>query len=244
MKIPRIFLDLELGENLEICLDASQSNHIVRVLRLKEGAELIVFNGRGGQYQATITATGKRETRLLVNTFSNISAESPLDITLLQAVSKGERMDYAIQKSTELGVNRIIPIFSERSVVRIDAKRLEKKLHHWQQVVISACEQCGRNTIPDIGNAISFTDAIAADRPGKPGYILDPESRTTLTSATRPETDIHLLVGPEGGFSENEVRQALAAGYTGISLGPRILRTETAAVSIMTAMQLLWGDLG
>lgn len=240
MRVTRLYLDSPLSENQTLCLDGEHLNYIANVLRLKAGTLLSVFNGQGGEYSATLTTISKRNAELHIGHFTNTSYESPLHITLAQCVSRGERMDFTLQKATELGVSRIIPVFSERCTVSLKGDRLEKRLHHWQGIIRSACEQSGRNTLPELLSATDFSPFVQQETsPHK--IILDPTSPHKLDSLAML-THITLLVGPEGGFSDREREQAYTTGFKGIQLGPRILRTETAAIACIGALQTLQGD--
>jgi 16S rRNA (uracil1498-N3)-methyltransferase len=240
MRNIRIFQDKELAVNSTIDLDKSACNHLIKVLRAKPGQNFTIFNGKGGEFTAKLHISGKSATAD-IESFKDVNYESPLDIHLFQGISKGERMDFVIQKSIELGVKSITPVFCERTVVNLKADRLEKKLTHWKGIAISACEQSGRNFVPTINspcklneiNHTSLSDIM---------LTLDPTASTKLTDINQP-TSISLLIGPEGGFTENELHTAKSLGFNGVTLGPRILRTETAALSAITATQILWGDL-
>jgi len=242
MRISRLYIDAPLAEQKIISLRGERLNYISNVLRLKINTPLTIFNGQGGEYQATISSLGKREAELTLGEFSDNNLESALPIILAQGISRGERMDFTLQKATELGVTGIIPLFSERCSVTLKADRLEKRMRHWQGIVRSACEQCGRNQIPEIEKAQHFDDFLK-NGPSYHCLLLDPESKTSLASMPSIPDAVTLLIGPEGGFSEKERALAYANNFQGIQLGPRILRTETAAISAISAIQVLWGDL-
>jgi 16S rRNA (uracil1498-N3)-methyltransferase len=203
-----------------------------------------LFNGEGGEFSATLDNIEKRQATAQIEAFVARDVESCLHITLIQAVSKGERMDYTLQKAVELGVNRIVPVFSKYSVVNLSGERRQKRLDHWQGVIISACEQCGRNRIPAVVEPLELTDWLAG-KPADEGLniMLDPAAECTLkTLKDTSAGKVALLIGPEGGLSEDEIALAQQAGFTGIILGPRVLRTETAGVAALAALQMLWGD--
>jgi len=242
MRVSRLYLDTPLAANKIITISGEPLNYLANVLRLKVNAKLSVFNGQGGEFQATIGKLSKREAQLEIGDFQSNDYESPLNITLIQGISRGERMDFTLQKATELGVSRIIPIFTERCTVSLKGDRLEKRLRHWQGIVRSACEQSGRNSIPEISAPQFFDDFISSVQQGH-CLLLDPQSDNSLTSITTTSTEISLLIGPEGGFSDRERELACANDYQGVQLGPRILRTETAAIAAVSAIQILWGDL-
>lgn len=241
MRVPRIFQHQQLRAGSRLALDESAARHVARVLRLGIGAELRLFNGRGGEYPAIIDEIGKREVLVTLGEHRLIEVESPLSVTLAQGVSKGERMDFTIQKAVELGVQRIVPLDTQRSVVNLKGERRERKLDHWRGVVISACEQCGRNTLPELMPMQSLDSWLATPLQGT-GLLLDPHVKNSIHTLSKTDT-LTLLIGPEGGLSEHERESAYAAGYTGLRLGPRILRTETAALTALAALQSHWGDL-
>lgn len=241
MRIPRIHVDAELSPGLELALEAGAARHVVRVLRLQVGQALILFDGRGGDYRATITAAARDDVRVQVGIHEDSECESPVDIVLVQGISRGDRMDYAVQKAVELGVSRVVPVIAERSVVQLKGERAERRRSHWQRVAVGACEQCGRNRIPRVEEPIGLNRWLA-QWPGGSGLLLSPRAESTLRTLSPPEGTVTLLIGPEGGLTEGEERQAVARGFTGVRLGPRILRTETAAVAMLAALQTWWGD--
>jgi len=241
MRIPRIYQTQRLAENSRITLEESAARHVARVLRLGPGAPLRLFDGRGGEYAATIVESDKREVNVAVGSYTEVEVESTLRLTLAQGISKGERMDFTIQKAVELGVQRIVPLQTERSVVNLKGERRDKKLEHWRGVIISACEQCGRNTLPELLPMQSLSAWLETPLQGT-GLLLDHRADSTIDSLSRPDA-VTLLIGPEGGLSEGERQEARAAGYTGLRLGPRVLRTETAALAALSALQSRWGDL-
>ncbi len=242
MAAPRFFEPGPLPEAGEYPLGAAAANHVA-VRRLVPGDEIVLFDGRGGEYRAELTAVARRDVRAHILEHRDTERESPLDVTLLQAVSKGDRMDYAIQKAVELGARRIVPVLTERTVVRLSPERGAKRVEHWRGVVISACEQCGRNLLPEITAPLPLSSAVAEIQAGLK-LALDPTSDNTLRTLAPSDQGIALLIGPEGGFSDFEMEQAAAAGYRPLRFGPRVLRTETAGPAALAAIQALWGDLG
>ena len=243
MRLTRSHIDLELRVGDEIDLPEDVAAHLLRVLRLQANDPCVLFNGDGHDYDARIVAIGKRDARAQIVATRRIDNESPLRITLLQGIARGEKMDWILQKATELGVARIVPANSERSEVKLDAQRAEKRLAHWRGIVVSACEQSGRATLPVIDPPQALAQACAA-REGR-GFILDPFAEASLSSlrdATLRECT--LAIGPEGGWSPRDREQLVAAGYEGLRLGPRVLRTETAGIAAISALQALCGDLG
>ncbi|MGE0371576.1 MAG: 16S rRNA (uracil(1498)-N(3))-methyltransferase [Gammaproteobacteria bacterium] len=247
MRLPRIHLPRALAPGARLALDKAASGHVLRVLRLKPGAGLILFNGDGGEYEATLAAVENRAAMVTVGKFIAAGRESPLAITLAQGISRGERMDYTLQKSVELGVARIVPLQTEFSQVRLDGERLERRCQHWGGVLASAGEQCGRTRLPElmpVASLAGWLEASAAEGHGR-RLVLDPAGTSTLMQLPAPETGgITLLIGPEGGLSGREIELARRAGYLGLRLGPRILRTETAGIAALAALQTIWGDLG
>jgi len=242
MRIPRLYLPFPLVNNTEVELDDRARQYVLQVLRLRSGAALIVFNGEGTEYTATLAKAEKRRAMVLLGDSRCPQRESPLNIHLGLGISKGERMDYAIQKAVELGVTEITPLFSQHCVVKLDEKRITNRLRHWQGVIISASEQCGRNRLADLHTAIHFSDWLKMESHGE-NLILAPQACQTLNQIQPVPQQLRLTIGPEGGFSEAEIDMAINDGFTAISLGPRILRTETAVVAGLSALQTLWGDL-
>lgn len=240
MKNIRIYFQGELAENEVITLSPEASHHLLQVLRVKQGAELIVFNGGGHEYQAKLTAINKKLATLMVGAKSDVVRESPLKVELAQGISRGERMDYVMQKSVELGVDSVTPIFTSRCEVKLKGERLHKRVDHWQQVIVSACEQSGRLRVPQLNSPCTTTELLAQTKPGLK-LICVPEAES-LPSQLKP-TQVTLLIGPEGGFTAAEVGEAKKQGFVAIGLGPRVLRTETAAVVALTLVQSWWGDL-
>lgn len=230
---------MESGGRLR--LEGDAANHLARVLRLKPGDPLLLFNGLGGEYEARLLETGKRHVELEIGPFHDREAESPLSITLVQAVSRGERMDYTLQKAVELGVSRIVPVFSARGMVSLDGERRERRHDHWLKIVAGACEQCGRNRLPELLEARPLCEWLRAPPHGL-GLVLD--HRTETGFASLPESRaVSLLVGPEGGLESGELAAAESAGYRRVKIGPRVLRTETAPLAALAILQYLWGDL-
>ncbi|MDH5516558.1 MAG: 16S rRNA (uracil(1498)-N(3))-methyltransferase [Gammaproteobacteria bacterium] len=243
MRISRLYTDESLTEGSTVSLDKAASSYLFKVLRLSEGAELHLFNGKTvngdyGYYSSKITSTGKTVEVTLEKFVSN-NNHSPLQITLLQGISKGDHMDTTIQKAVELGVTEIIPIICERTVVNLKADRLDKKMRHWHGIAISACEQSGRNQLLTIHQPLKFNDLQLTDGDG---FILQPDSSDSILDSKQTNT-VTLLIGPEGGFSDNEMTLAVDKGFKTVRFGPRVLRTETAAIAAVSILQSLWGDL-
>lgn len=243
MRTSRIYHPGPLRTGAIIALEPAAFQHVARVLRLKPGASLVLFDGSGGEYQALLETVARREALVRIERFVSREVESPLEVLLAQGVSKGERMDYTLQKAVELGVGAIQPVLTERSVASVEGRRSVKRLQHWRKVVSSACEQCGRNRLPVVYEPLALRDWL--QRHGSAGLrlVLHPEADRGLAEISRTGGSVTLLVGPEGGWSPAEIAHVETLGFTGIRLGPRILRTETAAAAVLTAVQLLWGDL-
>jgi len=241
MRIPRFYTAQQLACGNSIALEAGPSQHIARALRMQAGAEVLLFNGRGGQYPAVLTELGKKQVTVTVGEQLPEEVESPLEINLGIAVSRGERMDWVIQKATELGVSSVTPLFTERTEVKLRGERADKKTHHWQKIAISACEQCGRNRLPDIAG-LSDLSAWLSNTTADLKLVLHHRASPVDPSAT-PPASIALLIGPEGGLSAPEVHAAELAGYQSLRLGPRVLRTETAPLAALAILQAKWGDM-
>lgn len=239
MRIPRIFHHgtLRVGEPVVLSPDAVR--HAITVLRLRTADRVILFNGEGGEYPAELVEVSRQQTVARPDGYDARSAESPLRITLLQGVSKGERMDFTIQKAVELGVTRIVPVNCARSVVQLDGKRLLKRQEHWRGIAIGGCEQSGRNTLPAIDGLCDLPTALGR-RDGL-GLLLD-HVATEGAGTLRLAGEVTLLIGPEGGLTDEEKAAAVAAGFIPIRFGPRVLRTETAALAAISALQVLAGD--
>ena len=241
MRSTRIYLDRDLAPGLELCLSRAAFHHAINVLRHPVGVVLSLFNGDGREYQAQLIAIARKEAAVRVLSSSEPAVESPLRTTLVQAVIKGDRMDYALQKAVELGVSQIRPLFTEHAGACPGQGRLQKKIQHWTRVIVSACEQSGRTRIPPLLTPLDSAEAIAALE--GPGVLLAPSARSPLGSVPTGR-DITVFIGPEGGFSATELALAADRGIAVATLGPRILRAETAAVAALTILQSLWGDLG
>ena len=243
MRLTRCYLDQPLDVGTTVILPESAAQHLIRVLRLREGDACVLFNGDGHDHDARIVAIGKRETQAEITARRRIDNESPLRITLLQGIARGEKMDWIVQKATELGVSRILPVASERSDVRLDEARAHKRHAHWQEIAISACEQSGRAVLPELLPTQPL--ASATRRCDGTGFILDPASAASIKSvASTLSTASTLAIGPEGGWSPRDLEQLREAGFCGLRLGPRVLRTETAGIAAIAALQALAGDLG
>jgi 16S rRNA (uracil1498-N3)-methyltransferase len=241
MSSPRFYLGQTLAPGARFSLPPGPARHAARALRLAAGDTLTLFNGRGGEYAARIDRINKDEVAVSVTGFSAIERESGLSVMLAQGISGGERMDYTLQKAVELGVSGIQPIAARRSVVKLAAERADKRVAHWQGVVASACEQCGRNRVPRVEPPLSLAVWLGG-RPVGRLLFLSPRAASSLAALARPEGPQILVAGPEGGFEPDEIAALESASATPVRLGPRVLRTETAALAALAAMQTLWGD--
>jgi 16S rRNA (uracil1498-N3)-methyltransferase len=244
MRIPRFYCPIALETTQALLLPDEVFRHAIQVLRLQAGENLILFNGQGGEYLAELVEISKRSARVQIQSFNPAKRESNLDLTLVQALIKPDKMDFALQKAVELGISAFQPLITQRSVARTDKEKIEKKLQHWQAVAISACEQSGRTCLPQIHIPVSLSHYLSQMDNGTTQLILAPESTKPLQQLQANSNKIAVLIGPEGGFTEQELEQCLAQGLQGISLGERILRAETASTSVLAILQCLYGDLG
>jgi 16S rRNA (uracil1498-N3)-methyltransferase len=241
MRITRIHTTQRLCSNSVIVLEPEPSHHLARVLRLGIGDRVILFDGQGGEYPGEITAVDKKNVSVQTESQLQRERESPLNIHLGIAISRGERMDWIVQKSTELGVSSLTPLSTEHTGVKLTGERADKKILHWREVAISACEQCGRNRLPII-HSLQALDRWLVETVAERKFVL--HHRVDAPAATgQPPASIALLVGPEGGLSESEISAAESAGYASLRLGPRILRTETAPLAALAILQGKWGDM-
>lgn len=243
MRIPRIYHPQPLTDRAEIALSEDAANHVGRVLRMSAGQALQLFDGSNQVFDAEIIRVDKKSVLVRLGDGRVDDIESPLNLHLGQVISRGEKMEFTIQKSIELGVNVITPLFSERCGVKLDGERLAKKIQQWQKIAIAACEQCGRNRIPEIREAMSL-EAWCAEQDGSMKLNLHPRASHSINTLPQPVDRVRLLIGPEGGLSADEIAMTTAHGFTDILLGPRVLRTETTALTAITALQVRFGDLG
>lgn len=242
MRIPRIFTEQTLIADMELALEPGPSQRLARVLRMGQGDELQLFDGSGLEYRARIMAADKRQVTVMLQAALPGLAESPLRIHLGIGISRGERMDLVVQKATELGVATISPLYTERTEVRLRGEREACKQLHWRQVIVSACEQCGRSIIPTVHEPAGLARWLAS-ADGERMLVLHHRASAARTGAEAPAS-VSLLVGPEGGLSEAEIAAAESAGFESLALGPRVLRTETAPLAALAILQARWGDMG
>ena len=243
MRIPRIFTDSPLAVGSQCQLDDNAANHVGRVLRMQAGQALLLFNGDGQDYRATLTEAGKKHVQVAVTEAAENETESSLRVVLAQTLSKGDRMDYAVQKAVEMGVSEIVPLTTERCDVKLKGDREDKRLRHWQQVAISAAEQCGRARVPDIQPVMTVQQWLEHARACDLRLVLHHRTERSLNTLEKPSS-IALMIGPEGGLTAEEIALAEDNGFLPVALGPRVLRTETAPVAAIALCQWLWGDIG
>jgi 16S rRNA (uracil1498-N3)-methyltransferase len=243
MRLSRVFVDTPLECGARVTLRGNAAGHVTRVLRLRPGAPLTLFNGKGGEFAGRIEAARGDAVTVAVGEASATERESPLRLTLAQGVSRGERMDLIVQKATELGVARLLPLLTERSVVRLDAKAAARKLAHWRGIAIAACEQSGRNRLPSLTEPLELREFLAGKAEDGTRLLLSPGAALGIADVPRPAGAVTVLIGPEGGLSAEEQERAVAAGFLGVRLGPRVLRTETAAIAALSLLQRQFGDL-
>jgi 16S rRNA (uracil1498-N3)-methyltransferase len=247
---PRLYCPMPLFSAESVELPSAAAHHASRVLRLREGDAVTLFNGEGGEFDARLDRISAHSVSAAVGAHHRIERESPLNVTLLQGLAGAERMDYVIQKAVEMGVAAIAPVTMARSVTRLDAARAAKRALHWGSIIVASCEQCGRNRLPALYPLRDLDAAIASPDPADSGaatvaalsLVLSPTAGDSLCGLDRPPAAIRLLIGPEGGLTPDELAAAQRAGFRTVRLGPRVLRTETAGVSVLAAMNALWGD--
>ncbi len=240
--IPRFHCPFPLAPGASVDLPPEAAHHATKVLRMDEGDEVILFDGRGGEWTGRLHRVGKGMS-VALESFDDTDRESPLAITLVQGLPAADKMDWIVQKSVELGVAAIRPVACRRSVIRLSGERMERRVAHWQAVAIAACEQCRRNRVPEVAPLLDlpqFLGGSVGDNALR--LILAPEAGTRLAALPRPTGPVTLLIGPEGGFEDGELAAAASTGFQVVSLGPRVLRTETAGLAALAAMMALWGD--
>ena len=242
MRIPRIFTDQRLREQTHIKLEAEPARHLERVLRKRTHTLVCLFNGDGREYKGRIAVMDKTGVSVEILNSCACPKIPSLKITLIQGISKGDRMDYALQKSVELGVNRIVTVFTHRSVVRLDHSRRARRMEHWRNIVIGACEQSGRCDLPTLENSSDLDSALSELPEKATKLVLHKDAASGLGEVPQPNREVVTLVGPEGGLDDAERDLAINRGFIPVQLGPRILRSETAPVAAVTALQILWGD--
>lgn len=247
MNLPRFFCPVSLVAGTSIDLPADAARHACRVLRLGPGDDLTLFDGSGGEYVARILSVSRERVSVELGEWLNLNRDPDMPITLVQALQTGDKMDMTIQKAVELGVSRIVPVSSRRCVLKLEGERARRRVDHWRSVVVSACEQCGRNRLPVVEDIVALDRWLENSSAGiGMRLILAPDTVNGLMTLTPPARDVGvgLLIGPEGGWAPEELASAEAAGFRPLRLGPRVLRTETAGMAAVAAIQALWGDFG
>lgn len=242
MPLPRIHCDLRLGPGAQFSLSPEAAQHVSKALRLKSGDALVVFDGRGGEYEAALTRVDKGSVDVKVGAFRDVEREPRLRVGLVQGLPEADKMDWVIQKAVELGVAWVQPLVCDRSVVRLSGERAARREAHWRRVAVAACEQAGRNRIPEVRPTLGFQSWIAMPSDAL-RWMLEPAGAPIGSRGPPPES-FELVVGPEGGLSERERDLAVGRGLEPVGLGPRVLRTETAGLAALAAIHALWGDLG
>ncbi|HEY2627637.1 MAG TPA: 16S rRNA (uracil(1498)-N(3))-methyltransferase [Usitatibacter sp.] len=240
MPHPRIYCDQRLGPGAQFSLSAEAAQHVAKALRLKAGDAIVVFDGRGGEYDATITRIDKDRVDVKSGAWHDVDVEPPVRLGIVQGLPEADKMDWIIQKSVELGAAWVQPIVCDRSVVRLSGERAARRESHWRRVAIAACEQSGRNRIAEVRPTLGFQSWIAVPATA-PRWVLTPGA-PPIASKSKPEGELELLIGPEGGLSEREQELALSQGAEPVALGPRVLRAETAPIAALAAVHALWGD--
>lgn len=243
MRLRRVYVDAALESGARLVLSGSAAGHLTRVLRLRPGAALTLFNGQGGEYAASIERVQGSKVTVAVGEHQPQERESPFPLTLAQGVSRGERMDLVVQKATELGASRLVPVLTERSIVRLDEERSDRKSSHWRAIAIAACEQCGRNRLPEVTLPARLGEFLRGSPADDTRLVLSLEATQRIEDVPRPQRGATVLIGPEGGLTDEEQQSALAQGFVAVRLGPRVLRTETAAIAALTLLQREFGDL-
>ena len=243
MRLTRVYVDAALEPGASLSLTGGAAGHLTRVLRLRPRAALTLFNGRGGEYAASIERVQGSKVTVAVGAHEPIERESPFPLTLAQGVSRGERMDLVVQKATELGAARLVPVLTERSIVRLDEEQSDRKSSHWRAIAIAACEQCGRNRLPEVALPTQLSEFLRQPAGESVQLLLSPGATQRIEDVPRPARGATVLIGPEGGLSDAEQNAARTAGFTAVNLGPRVLRTETAAIAALTLLQREFGDL-
>lgn len=243
MRLSRVHVEAPLQSGHSLTITGSAGIHIARVLRLRAGDAITVFNGHGGEYAGSIEAIHRDTVTVKVADFRAIERESAFQLSLAQGISRGERMDWVVQKATELGVARIVPLFTERSVVQLDARQAARKIQHWRSIAIAACEQSGRNRVPEIATPLSIFELLEQRRPGDCELLLSPGASARIADLPARGPAATVLIGPEGGLADVEHEAAVRTGFSPVRMGPRVLRTETAAVCALTLLQQKFGDL-
>jgi 16S rRNA (uracil1498-N3)-methyltransferase len=242
MRLTRVYVDAELRSGAIVELPRETAQHVAKVLRARTGDQIVIFNGDGREYAGAIDSIRGSRVTAAVSEGEGVDRESPLGVTLVQCIPRGDRMDFIVQKATELGMRRLVPVLSQRSVVRLDAEQSESKATHWRAVAVNACEQCGRTKLPVIDTPVPLVNYLGSAAAAPRRLVLDPDIEPS-DMPERIEGSVEIAIGPEGGFADEELEAFRLAGFVGVRLGPRILRTETAAIAALTWLQTRYGDM-
>ena len=242
MRLTRVYVNAELRSGAIVELPRETAQHVAKVLRARTGDQIVLFNGDGREYAGAIDSIRGSRVTAAVSEGEGVDRESPLGVTLVQCIPRGDRMDFIVQKATELGVRRLVPVLSQRSVVRLDAAQAEAKATHWRAVAVNACEQCGRTKLPEIDAPVPLVNYLGSTSAAPCRLVLHPDIEPSDMPA-RIEGSVEIAIGPEGGFADEELEAFRLAGFVGVRLGPRILRTETAAIAALTWLQTRYGDM-
>ncbi|MEO8751798.1 MAG: 16S rRNA (uracil(1498)-N(3))-methyltransferase [Casimicrobiaceae bacterium] len=245
LSTPRFFVAMAIGPGdagREFALPAPAAHHALRVLRLATGDPLTLFTGEGGEFAATLARADKRDAWVVLSAFSAVEREPALAVTLVQGIAANDAMDFIVRKAVELGVAAMQPVVTARGARFPADERGAKRLAHWRQIAVAACEQCGRNRVPLVHDVVDLNPWLAARTVAQPGVVLDPAAESGIAAMPAPAAPLDVLIGPEGGFTAEELTRAQRAGFTKVRLGPRILRTETASLAVLAAVNTLWGD--
>lgn len=240
--IPRFHCPFPLAPGAHVELPEQAAHHALKVLRMKAGDCVILFDGRGGEWLAELVGAGGTA-RAALREFIGRDCESLLEVTLVQALPASDKMDWVVEKCVELGVAAIQPVAAKRSVIRLSAERMARRVAHWNAIASAACEQCGRNRVPIVAPVLDLPQYLASARAqNATRLILSPEGTTALRALGKPDNPVIVMIGPEGGWEESELQAARTAGFQALQLGPRVLRTETAGLAVLAALQTVWGD--
>ena len=245
MSAPRFYCPAALAPDAvgsEFTLPETVAHHALRVLRLVQGDTVTLFTGSGGEFGATLLRAGKRDAAVRIDTYDPVDREAALAVTLVQGLAANDAMDTAVRKAVELGVFAIAPVVTTRSARMPEGERGARRIAHWRQVAVAACEQCGRNRVPMVHDTVTLEQWLAARTGDGLAWVLDPNAERGLALGAPPAEDVAILIGPEGGFTAEEIAQTRTSGVTGVRLGPRVLRTETAGPAVLAAIHALWGD--
>jgi 16S rRNA (uracil1498-N3)-methyltransferase len=243
MSLTRVYHSAHLQVGRDVTLDRGASHHLARVLRVSAGDPVVLFDGSGGEYRGIVRSSDRDAVRIRCESFDPVERESPLDVGLAQVISSGERMEFAVQKAVELGVAWIQPLTARRGKVRLTDERAERRTVHWQRIVVAACEQCGRNRVPLVRPIADLMHWLGAVTGEGLRLVLEPQADERLSQIARTDGELIVLAGGESGFAAEDIEAALLRGFKPVRLGPRTLRTETAGLAALAALQALWGDL-